>query len=143
MHTKSPDHHDAELMLRVYELRRESVIREARTAINGQFWPKTYDDAIAITRADHPMNAAFRQVSSYWEMVYAIARHGIVNADYWVEGNSEGLFLFAKFGPHLERLRKEYSEGAFSNAEWIANESAQGRRIHEVISARVQRVVAG
>ena len=47
----------------------------------------------------YPLNAAWRQTSSYWEMVYSMARHGIVNPDYWVENNGEGLFLFAKVAP--------------------------------------------
>ena len=46
----TPDHHDAELVLRVYDLRREPVMREARSAINGQFWPKSYDDVAAVLR---------------------------------------------------------------------------------------------
>ena len=42
MSKTTPDHHDAELVLKVYDLRREATTRQSRAAINGQFWPKSY-----------------------------------------------------------------------------------------------------
>ena len=66
-------------------------MRESRAAINQKFWPKSYDDVLALTKADHPLNAAYRQVGSFWEMVYGFARHGIVHPDFWLESNGEGL----------------------------------------------------
>jgi len=136
-----PDHHDAELALRVYEMRREAVMRESRAAIN-QFWPKTYDDLLALTKGEHPLNAAYRQVGSFWEMVYSFAKHGVVHPDFWLESNGEGLLLFAKVAPHLERLRAEVSPTAYRNAEWVSRESAEGRRLFGVFTARVQKMLA-
>lgn len=134
-----PDHHDAELVLKLYDLRRELVMRQSRDAINGQLWPKTYEDLIAVTKADHHLNAPYRQVGSYWEMVYGMVRHGIVHADYFVESNGEGMFLFAKVAPHLEALRRDVSPATFRNAEWVATETAAGRRLFEIFTARVRR----
>jgi hypothetical protein len=136
-----PDHHDAELALRVYDMRREAVMRESRAALN-KFWPKTYEDVLAVTKPDHPLNAAYRQVGSFWEMVYGFARHGVVHADFWMESNGEGLLLFAKIAPHLERLRAEVSATAFRNAEWVSRESAEGRRLLGVFKERVQKALA-
>lgn len=123
-----PDHHDAELVLRMYELRREPVMRESRSKMR-QFLPKSYDELIAVTKADHPLNAAFRQTGSYWEMVYGIARHGIVHADFLAETTGEGLLLFAKVKPYLERYRQDVSPRGFTNAEWFASASATAREI--------------
>ena len=61
MGKEHPDHHDAELAFRAYEMRRETVMRDSRNAINRDFWPKSYADAVAVTKADHPLNAAWRQ----------------------------------------------------------------------------------
>ncbi len=141
MSKERPDHHDAELALKVYNLRREAVIRESRILLNSQFWPKTYEDVAALQRPDHPLSAPFRQVGTYWEMVYGIVKHGIVHADYFLESNSEGLFLYAKVLPHLERFRKEYSPTAFRNAEWVSRECAEGRRHLEIFTARVRRAL--
>jgi hypothetical protein len=59
-----PDHHDAELVLRVYEMRREPVMRQSRHELLSTFWPKTYDELVAVTRPTSPLNAAYRQVGS-------------------------------------------------------------------------------
>jgi hypothetical protein len=137
-----PDHHDAELALRVYDMRREGVMRESRAAINQKFWPKSFEDIQAIAKAEHPLNASYRQVASFWEMVYGFARHGIVHADFWLESNGEGLFVFAKVAPYLERIRAELSPTAFRNAEWISRESSEGRRLFAMFSERVKKALA-
>jgi hypothetical protein len=137
-----PDHHDAELLLKVYELRREPVMRESRAAINAQFWPKAYDDILAIAKPDHPLNAAYRQTSTYWEMVYGMAKHGIVNPDYWIESNGEGLFLFARVAPYLDHIRRDFSPRSFQNAEWISTSCDVGRTVFEMFQQRVDKALA-
>lgn len=141
MPKETADHHDAELALKVYELRREPVMRESRHAIAQHFWPKRYEDVIALAKPDHPHNAALRQVSTYWEMVYGLVKHGIVHPAYFLESNGEGLFLFAKVEPHLEQYRRDMSSPrAFRNAEWVATVCPEGREIYEVIKARVRKL---
>jgi hypothetical protein len=141
MPKETPDHHDAELVLRVYDLRREAVLRESRNAVNGSFWPKTYEDVVAVTQPDHPLNAAFRQVATYWEMVYGMVRHGIVHPEYFVENNGEGMLVFAKIAPHLEAYRRDYGATAFRNAEWVARETQTGRTLLERFQARVRKAL--
>lgn len=137
MSAETPDYRDAELTLRLYDLRREAVMRASRDAMNAKFVPKSFDDVAAVTKPDHPMNAAFRQVSTYWEMVYGMAHHGIANAEYLVETNAEGLLLFAKIAPYLERFRQEMSPTAFRHAEWASKETAVGRQRFEFFTKRV------
>ena len=140
MHKQQADYQDADLVLRVYDMRREAVMRESRNAINGQFWPKSYEDVAAILKPEHPHTAAYRQVLSYWEMVYGMVRHGIVHADYFLESNTEGLFVFAKLAPYLDQLRKDYSPNALRNCEWVSRETATGKRVFEQISTRVKQI---
>jgi hypothetical protein len=141
MSKQTPDHHDAELALKVYEMRREAVMRESRHTMAQKFWPKQYEDVIALTKADHPMNAAFRQVGTYWEMVYAMVKHGIVHPGYFLESNGEGLILFAKVEPYVEQYRRDASSPrAFRNAQWVASECPEGRELYEVIKARVRKI---
>jgi len=135
-----PDHHDAEIVMRLYDLRRENVMRESREAINTQFWPRAFEDVLAITKRDHHLNRPFRQVSSFWEMVYGMVKHGIVNAEYFLESNGEGFFLFAKILPYLEAYRREVSPVAFRNAEWTALRCPEGRELFETIQARVKKL---
>jgi hypothetical protein len=137
-----PDHHDAELAFHAYDLRRESVMRESRAAINRDFWPKTYADVLAVTKADHPLNAAWRQTSTYWEMIYGVVKHGIVSADYFMESSGEGMFLFARVAPYLEDLRRDVSPAIFQNAEFVAKNTAAGQRLFAMFTARVQKLLA-
>ncbi|MFM1873363.1 MAG: hypothetical protein RL398_2785 [Planctomycetota bacterium] len=139
MSKHSPDHHDAEIVLKFYDLRREPVMRESRDAIIRDFWPRTEADALAILTWDHPLNRAYRQVASYWEMVYGMAKYGVVNTDFLLESNGEGLFLYAKMEPYLEAVRKASSPRAFEKAEWVANSSDLGKKLVEMFRQRVKK----
>jgi len=139
MAKEQADHHDADLVLRLYDLRRETVMRESRDAINSQFWPRSFDDVLAVTKRDHHLNRPFRQVSTFWEMAYGIVKHGIVNPEYFLESNGEGFFLFAKIAPFLEAYRREVSPAAFRNAEWVGTQCPPGRALFENIQARVRK----
>jgi hypothetical protein len=138
---EAPDHHDAELILKLYDLRRESVMRESRNTINAKYWPRNADEALAVTATDHPLNTAYRQTSGYWEMVYGIARHGIVPADFLVENNAEGLFLFARAEPYVERLRQAGFVRAFRNAQWVATNCEVGRSLMEGLRPYIKQML--
>ena len=116
MGKEHPDHHDADLVLKLYDLRRETVMREARQAIGAQFWPKSYDDVKAVLLPDHPLNAYFRQTASYWEMAYSFAKFGVMDPDFLIDsGAGEGIFLYAKVERFVEQIRKEYAPHMFVN----------------------------
>ncbi|GMR24558.1 MAG: hypothetical protein BMS9Abin37_3118 [Acidobacteriota bacterium] len=138
MSAEKPDYHDGDLVLRLYEMRREAKTREARDLLNFQFWPKTYDDVKEVQKFDNPMNFAWRQLSTYWETVFGMARNGIVNADYLTENNGEGLFFFAKIAPYVDQIREDGSPMAFKNVEWATKESETGRQMYAYISKMVQ-----
>ena len=142
MRKETPDHHDADLLIKVYDLRREASMRQSRHAILREFWPRTWDDVQAVLKPEHPLNVAYRQTGTYWEMVYSFARHGIVHPAFWLENNGEGLFLYAKVEPFLSELRLASAPTAFRNAEWVANDSPEGREIYERIKARVAKMAA-
>ena len=98
---------DAEIILKLYELRREEVMRKARTWVIGEFWPATADEyfAVAMNAAD-PHSAYVRQVVTYWEMAAAMVLHGAVSAELFVDCNAEGFLLLAKFAPILDQIRE-------------------------------------
>lgn len=137
----APDHHDAELCLKLYDLRREPVMRASRDAI-AKFLPRSFEDLLALTKPDHPQNAAWRQVSSYFEMAYSFARHGVAHADLLAENNAEGLLLFAKVKPYLQKLREATSPTAFLNAEWLADHSASAKQRVAIFEKRIAGMLA-
>ena len=140
MSKHAPDHHDADLVLKLYDLRRESVMRTSRDTINADFWPTSAEDAVAVLSADHPLNRAYRQTSTYWEMVYGMAKHGIVNTDYLLENTAEGMLLYAKVEPYLRPMREASHPRIFQNAEWAAKSGDVGaavlQRFRDQIAAR-------
>jgi len=115
MAKEKPDHHDADLVLRVYEMRREAVLRESRASVINRFWPTSYDDVQPYFKAEHPMNAPWRQVSTYWEMVYGMVKHDIVHAGYFLESNAEGLVFYAKMLPWVAEIRRDSNPASFRN----------------------------
>lgn len=137
-----PDHHDAELVLKLYELRREDVMRASRSLIVTKFLPTSFEDVLAVTKSEHPLNAAFRQCSSFWEMTYAMARHGVMHADFMLESNGEGLLLYSRVEPWLAEYREHVSPLGFRNAEWVATETNFGRLIAERFRKRMRIMLA-
>jgi len=99
---------DAEIILKLYDLRRETLMRQARAWVIGEFWPATAEEyfAVAMNPAD-PHNAFVRQVVGYWEMAAALVLHGAVSAELFVDCNAEGFFLLAKFAHILEDIRQQ------------------------------------
>lgn len=140
MAKEKPDHHDADLLLRVYDLRREPVLRQAREALRKDYWPKSAEEALAVIRGDHPLNTAYRQAGTYWEMVYGMVRHGLVNAGFFLETNGEGLFLYAKVEPYVAEMRRQTTPLVFRNTEWVATECPEGKQLFEVLRARVKKL---
>ena len=137
-----PDHHDAELIIRLYELRREPVLRDARKKVNAWF-PKTFDDFMKITKPDHPDNAAFRQVAGYWDMAFNMARHGVIHPEFLMENSAEGLWFFARIERFVEQFRLATNPRAFRNAEWVVGNTEMGKDMMPYYRKRLETLIAG
>ena len=125
---------DAEIILRLYDLRSEAVMRQARAWVTGEFWPATAEDffAVAENPAD-PHNAWLRQVLTYWEMAAAMVLHGAVSAELFVDCNSEGFFMLAKFAPILDGIREKNPGFLMKTAELVNRFSAASLRYEAVL----------
>lgn len=120
---------DAEIILKMYELRTETLMRQARAWITGEFWPNTPEEffAVALNPAD-PHNAFFRQVITYWEMAAAMVLHGAVSADLFVDCNGEGFFLLAKFAPLLDAIRERMPTFMSKTSEMVSRFTSASTR---------------
>ncbi len=104
----------AELILKLYDLRREAVMREARQWFAG-FNPQSAQE-VADTLAGE--NAAyFRMVTSYWDMAAAFVNQGAIDEQMFNEANAEHAFIFAKIEPLLEELRAMFGPLIVPNLE--------------------------
>jgi hypothetical protein len=125
---------DAEIILKLYQLRTESEMRKARAWITGEFWPETADEffAVASNPAD-PHNPWLRQVLTYWEMAAAMVLHGAVSAELFVDCNAEGFFLLAKFSPILAAIRERIPGFLIKTSELVGRFSAASQRYEAVL----------
>ena len=120
---------DAEIILRLYELRTEAEMRKARAWMTGEFWPATPEEFFAVaSNPGDPHNAWLRQVLTYWEMAAAMVLHGAVSAELFVDCNPEGFFLLAKFSPILEGIREKNPHFLSKTSELITRFSAAAQR---------------
>jgi hypothetical protein len=131
---------DAEIILRLYELRTEALMRQARAWMTGEFWPTTVEEffAVASNPAD-PHNPWLRQVITYWEMAAAMVLHGAVSAELFVDCNGEGFYLLAKFAPILEAIREKNPTFLNKTSELVNRFSAASQRyeaMSKVVEAR-------
>jgi hypothetical protein len=138
---KEPTTTDAELILKLYDLRREAEMRKARDWWVVKFWPQTADDFIKVANAlGTQENNWLRQVGGYWDMAAALVLHGTVHPELFLEGGVSGemFFLYAKMQPILKDVReKMQSPGLFSNVEKVIMQSEAGRERLKTVSARV------
>lgn len=130
---------DAEIILKLYQLRTEAVMRQARAWVGGEFWPNTADEFFAVyNNPRDPHNPWLRQVLTYWEMAAAMVLHGAVSAELFVDCNGEGFFLLAKFAPILDAVRETVPTFLGKTSELITRFSAAAQRYE----ATVKRVEA-
>src|SRR5580658_11126286 len=134
---------DAEIILKLYELRTEAVMREARAWITGEFWPKTAEEFFAVAGdPKHPHNAHYRQVITYWEMAAAMVLHGAVSAELFVDSNGEGFFLLGKFSPILEEIRARNPGFLTKTSELINRFSAAAQRYEVALKSMQARTIS-
>jgi hypothetical protein len=125
---------DAEIILKLYQLRTETVMRQARAWVTGEFWPRTAEEFLVVAEnpAD-PHNPWLRQVLSYWEMAAAMVIHGAVSAELFVDSNGEGFFLLAKFAPILEGIRERNPGFLVKTSELVKRFSIAEQRYETVL----------
>jgi hypothetical protein len=115
---------DAQLVLRLYELRREDEMRKARAWYASEFLPNSFDEVKAIWfDGKHPHNPHFRMVTTYWDMAASFVASGALNGDLLLESGTEMLVIYAKVEPYLKDMRENSGLGGYlSNIEKVINQ---------------------
>jgi hypothetical protein len=88
---------DADIILKLYDLRREEVMRKARNYVTMEFWPTTVEEFKEIHKPTNPNNVYWRQVITFWESMAQLPLHGAVDTELYLATQGESLFLRAKF----------------------------------------------
>jgi len=134
--------HDAQLILKLYDLRREAEMRKARNWFVAEFWPQNADELVKVVSSfPSQENAWLRQVNSYWDMAASFVLQGALSEELFLQPGCSGemFFIFAKVHPFLKEFReKTGNPDAFANIEKVATGSKLARKRLERVSKNVE-----
>jgi hypothetical protein len=141
---KKPTAADVQLILQLYDLRREAEMRKARNWWAGEFFPQNADDFLKVAWAMGTQeNNWLRQVSGYWGMAASFVLHGALNEDLFLQpGFSGEMFLiYAKLHPFIKELREKAGDPhIFLNVEKVITHTKWGRDRLRFMLKRVENM---
>jgi hypothetical protein len=117
-------HEDADLILKLYDLRRESVMRDARNWLF-TFNPTNIQDVMQTMVGEH--SGHLRMVMSYWDMACALVTNGAIDEELFNQTNGEHIFVYMKIEPVLEDIRQ-----MFGNPEFLKSLETVVKRIPDI-----------
>ncbi len=114
---------DANLIVRLYELRREERMRKARAWFSASFRPHTLQDFNALVPPGSDELASYRMVTSYWEMVASFVTSGVLSAELFFQSGRELLLVWERIRDVVPAIRQQNTDPlAFSNLESVARD---------------------
>jgi hypothetical protein len=114
---------DANLVLRLYELRREEKMREARAWFVANFKPKSMADIQELCPPGSENNARMRMVTTYWDMAASFVTAGVLNPELFFASGREMLLVALRMRHVLNDIRAAYQDPGFlGNLETVAQQ---------------------
>jgi hypothetical protein len=101
---------DALVILKLYELRRDEKLREARQWYFSEFLPRSAMDVVALYRGGERASANFRMITSYWDMAASLVLNGAIDEKLFQDANTEHIFVYTKIADHLPEIRSLFRE---------------------------------
>lgn len=109
---------DVIAILKLYEMRSEALMREARHWFFTEFAPQSGKDIVRLMLSGEKQSAFYRMVVSHWETAASFVNNGGIDEKLFLEGNSEHVVVFAKLQPFLSEVREIMGEPDYlSNLE--------------------------
>ena len=142
--TNQSTYDDANLILRLYELRREETMRKARAWFFG-YNPNTLQDAEKAAPMGSQENAYVRMVTSYWDMAASFVTKGVLNEELFLDTQGEALVVWEKVRAIVPAMRQAYSMPNYlANLETVANAAIKrmGPEAYQTFSARIRGAAA-
>src|SRR5215211_6413876 len=101
---------DTLAILKLYEMRSEARMREARAWFFTDFAPQSGKDIVRLLLSSEKQSAFYRMVASHWETAASFVNNGGIDEKLFLEGNSEHVVVFAKLQPFLAEVRETIGE---------------------------------
>jgi hypothetical protein len=109
---------DVIAILKLYEMRSEALMREARHWFFTEFAPQSGKDIVRLMLSGEKQSAFYRMVVSHWETAASFVNNGGIDEKLFLEGNSEHMVVFAKLQPFISEIRETMGEPDYlSNLE--------------------------
>jgi hypothetical protein len=131
---------EAELILKLYDLRREAVMRQARTWFFMEFNPESAADVKKTLFSEH--SAYLRMVTSYWDMAAALVHHDAISLELFTDTNGEYLTVFSKLEPMLGEVRAIFGVQFMANLEKLVDATPNGRERTAMVRKRMKEIQA-
>ena len=131
---------EAGLILKLYELRREEVMRQARDWFFQGFNPQSMADFTEAMFGDH--SGHLRMVVSYWDMAAGLVNNGAINLALFNDANGEHLSVFAKMEPLIGEIRAAYGPRFLANLEKLIDATPDGRKEVAAMRERIKAIRA-
>ena len=123
MTTPRPTYEDAELILRLYEMRREARLRQGRAWFVASFKVKNLEEFATVCPPGSDQYASYRMVTTYWEMVASFVASGILNEELFFQSGRELLLVFERIRDILPLLRQQQNDSSsLGNLEVVAKQ---------------------
>lgn len=104
---RKPTHADAELLLRLYEIRRDPELRQARKWFMSQFQPTTWADIKSRYLSNVDEDRWYRMTTSYWEMMGTLVNRGVLHAELFFDHTGEDIVTWNKVVPLIADARAD------------------------------------
>ena len=131
----------ANLLIKLYELRREPTMREARDWFARDFNPSSIDEVMATLAG--PNSGRFRMVSSYWDMAASFVNNGAIDEQMFNDANGEQLVVFAKLEPFVAEYRQRLgSESYFAQLEKLVMKRPGAKELMAATRERFRAMAA-
>ena len=120
---RQPNHEDAMLILRLFELRRDTRLREARDWFARNFNATTLQEYEALCPPGSEPNAFTRMVASYWDMVASFVTNGVLHDELFFQSGREMLLVWERVRDVLPGIREQQKDALYyGNLEVVAHD---------------------
>jgi hypothetical protein len=131
---------EAELILKLYELRREETMRTARDWFAREFHPESMADIERALYSEH--SGHLRMVLTYWDMAAALVNHGAISVQLFSDTNGEHFVAFGKMEPFLKEIRSAFGPNYLVQLEKLVDATPGGRERVAALRERMKTIRA-
>ena len=130
---------EADLILKLYDLRREATMREARNWFF-MFNPQSPADIMEVLTSDK--SGYYRMVISYWDMACSFVNNGAIDAQMFNDANGEHIFVYAKMEPFIPALREMVGAPQFlAHLEKVVKALPDYETRLEAVRLRIKKII--